>query len=64
MYLADASNVGPSWVFSILIPENSVDVNGKIEVSATNGSKVNKTSSKTTSKAKGKVGFNLAKAGA
>ena len=44
--------------------KNSVDVNGKIEVSATNGSKVNKTSSKTTSKAKGKVGFNLAKAGA
>jgi len=44
--------------------KNTVDVNGKIEVSATNGSKVNKTSSKTTSKAKGNVGFNLAKAGA
>lgn len=43
--------------------KNSVDVNGKIEVSATKGSKVNKTSSKTKSKGKGRVGFNLAKAG-
>lgn len=44
--------------------KNTVDVNGKIEVSATNGSKVNKTKSTTKSKAKGNVGFNLAKAGA
>ena len=43
--------------------KNKVDVNGKIEVSASEGTKVKKTSSKTTSTAKGKVGFNLAKAG-
>ena len=43
--------------------KNKVDVNGKIEVSASEGAKVKKTSSKTTSTAKGKVGFNLAKAG-
>ncbi len=44
--------------------KNNVNVDGKIEVSATNGSKVNKTSSKTKSTGKGNVGFNLAKAGA
>lgn len=44
--------------------KNTVDVNGKIEVSATKGSKVNKTSSNTTSKSSGRVGFNLARAGA
>ena len=43
--------------------KNKVDVNGKIEVSATKGSKVNRTSSKTKSKGKGRFGFNLAKAG-
>jgi phage-related minor tail protein len=43
--------------------KNTVDLNGKIEVSATNGSKVNSTSSKTKSKGKGRFGFNLAKAG-
>ena len=43
--------------------KNKVDVNGKIEVSASEGAKVKKTSSKTTSTAKGNVGFNLAKAG-
>lgn len=43
--------------------KNNVDINGKIEVSATNGSKVNKTSNKTKSTGKGRVGFNLAKEG-
>ena len=43
--------------------KNTVDVNGEIKVSATNGAKVNSTKSTAKSKAKGKVGFNLAKAG-
>lgn len=41
--------------------KNKVDVNGEIKVSATNGSKIDKTSSKTKSSGKGRVGFNIGK---
>lgn len=44
--------------------KNTVDVNGEIKVSATGGAKVNSTKSMAKSKSKGKVGFNLARAGA
>lgn len=43
--------------------KNTVDVNGEIKVSATNGAKISSTKSTAKSKTKGKVGFNLAKAG-